>query len=179
MTATANGVDTSPVARGVWLLENILGKPPAPPPPNVQPLAPDLRGVETIGEKLARHRADASCNQCHRKIDPMGIPFENFNPIGVWRETYPDSKRAIDPRATLPDGTAVADIVALKKALLEREDDVVRCLTGKLLTYATGRILGPADRGQVESIASALKAQGGGLRDLVKLVVASDAFLAK
>ena len=179
MTATANGVDTSPVVRGVWVLENILGTPPAPPPPDVEPLAPDLRGAKTIREQLARHRQVASCNNCHRKIDPLGFAMENFDPIGRWRTRYRDTKKAIDPASTFPNGEAVPDIVAFKKALLKREADVARCLTQKLLTYASGRALEPLDRGEVDRIVAALEQQGNGLRDLVHLVATSAVFLTK
>jgi mono/diheme cytochrome c family protein len=179
MTATANGVDTSPVVRGVWVLENILGAPPAPPPPNVQPLAPDLRGAITIREQLARHREDASCASCHRKIDPMGFPFENFGPLGKWREVYQENRLKIDPSATLPTGDTVEDILAFKQILLKRETQITRCLTEKLLTYATGRTLEPADRGEVDRIVEQLERDQGGIRDLIKLVVQSEIFLTK
>jgi len=179
MTATANGVDTSPVVRGVWVLENILGAPPAPPPPNVQPLAPDLRGAITIREQLARHRDDASCAACHRKIDPMGFPFENFGPLGKWREVYAENRLEVDPSATLPNGEPLDDIVAFKRMLLERETQITRCLTEKLLAYATGRTLEPADRGEVDRIVEQLEKDKGGIRDLIELVVQSEIFLEK
>ncbi len=179
MTATANGVDTSPVVRGVWVLENILGTPPSPPPPDVEPLAPDLRGAKTIREQLEKHRQVASCNNCHRKIDPLGFAMENFDPIGRWRTRYRDTKKTIDPSSTLSNGQVVKDIVEFKKALLQRENDVARCLTEKLLTYASGRRLEPGDRGEVNRIVQALENKGSGLRDLVRLVASSDVFLTK
>ncbi len=88
LTLTANGIDTSPVVRGVWLLENILGTPPSPPPPDVEPLDPDVRGATTIRDQLEKHRSNASCIDCHRKMDPLGFALENFDPIGRWRESY-------------------------------------------------------------------------------------------
>ena len=88
LTQTANGVDTSPVVRGVWLLENLLGTPPSPPPPDVEPLDPDVRGAKTIRQQLDKHRSNPSCYDCHRKIDPLGFALENFDPIGGWRESY-------------------------------------------------------------------------------------------
>ena len=179
LTATANGVDTSPVVRGVWVLENLLGTPPSPPPPDVEPLGPDLRGATTIREQLARHRTVEACNSCHRKIDPMGFALENFDPIGRWRERYPDTQLKIDPSAKMPGGQELEDIVAFKQMLLTREDQVTRCLCEKMLTYATGRILEPTDRGEVDRIVSTLKANGSGLRDVVKLVAQSDVFLTK
>ena len=179
MTATANGVDTSPVVRGVWLLENVLGLPPAPPPPDVEPLSPDLRKAKTIREQLAVHREQQACNRCHRKIDPLGFAFENFDPIGRWRDRYPKGRGDIDASATMTSGEEVADIVAFKKMLLARQKDVTRCLAEKMLTYASGRVLEPIDRGEVDRIVDQLQVQGNGLRDLVKLVVQSDVFLTK
>lgn len=178
MTATANGVDTSPVVRGVWLLENILGTPPPPPPPDVEPIPPDLRNAKTIREQLEIHRTQEACSQCHRKIDPLGFAFENFDPIGRWRERYPKSG-VIDASAVMADGTQVEDIVALKQTLLTREDDVARCLTKKLLAYGSGRLLEPTDRGEVDRIVAELQARSGGIRDLIQLVVLSEVFLRK
>jgi hypothetical protein len=179
MTATANGVDTSPVVRGVWLLENFLGTPPAPPPPDVEPLSPDLRKAKTIREQLAVHREQQACNRCHRKIDPLGFAFENFDPIGRWRDKYPKARNNIDASATMASGEQIADIVAFKKMLLNREKDVSRCLAEKLLTYASGRVLEPTDRGEVDRIVAELQTGGNRLRDLVHLIVQSDVFLTK
>ena len=95
LTVTANGIDTSPVVRGIWLLENLLGTPPAPPPPDVEPLDPDVRGAQTIREQLEKHRSLASCYDCHRRIDPPGFALENFDAIGGWRDKYP-SRAAVD-----------------------------------------------------------------------------------
>ena len=99
MTATANGVDTSPVVRGVWVLENILGTPPAPPPPpDVEPLPTDTRGAASIRERLDLHRKNEACASCHVKIDPMGFAFENFDVVGRWRDKYkrrPQSHRCL------------------------------------------------------------------------------------
>ena len=179
MTATANGVDTTPVVRGVYVLENILGTPPSPPPPDVEPLAPDLRKATTIRQQLELHRKHQSCNTCHRKIDPLGFAMENFDPVGRWRDRYPNAKQAIDASSTMADGQQVEDIVAFKKILLTRKKEVTRCLTEKLLTYAMGRVLEPIDRGEVDRIVAELDAQGNGLRDLIQLVVQSELFLTK
>ena len=179
MTATANGVDTSPVLRGVWLLESILGTPPPPPPPDVPALSPDLRGALTIRDQLEAHRKNESCNSCHQKIDPMGFAFENFNPIGKWRENYPGSDKKIDPSAELPNGEPLADIVALRKYLLTRGNQVTRNLCEKLLSYATGRAIEPTDRAEVDRILQSLSSKNGGLRDLVHLVAQSKAFATK
>ncbi|MFT5525181.1 MAG: hypothetical protein ACI9HK_003148, partial [Pirellulaceae bacterium] len=179
MTATANGVDTSPVVRGVWVLENILGSSPSPPPPDVEPLSPDLRNAKTIREQLAIHRTQEACSSCHRKIDPLGFAFENFDPIGRWRDKYPKGRHDIDASSTMASGKKIDDIVAFKEMLLTRETDVVRCLTQKLLAYSSGRVLEPIDRGEVEIIVANLEKRGNGLRDLIKQVVRSEVFLTK
>ena len=179
MTATSNGVDTTPILRGVWLLENVLGTPPSPPPPDVEPLAPDLRDAKTIREQLELHRKNEACNSCHRKIDPMGFAFESFDPVGRWRTHYPKPRLEIDPSTTLSNGDEIPDIVAFKQMLLKREDDVARCLVKKMLTYATGRILEPIDRGETDRIATELAKKGNRLRELVHLVATSEIFLNK
>ncbi len=185
MTVTANGVDTSPIVRGVYVLENILGTPPPPPPPDIEPLSPDLRAAKTIKEQMAIHRDQQACNSCHRKIDPMGFALESFDPIGRWRDQYPKvDKKAkqglpIDTAAVLANGREVKDLTEFKTMLLEREPQVVHCLTEKMLTYATGRLLEAGDRGEVNRIVSELQNDGNRLRDLVHLVVQSDIFLSK
>src|SRR6185369_8301542 len=88
LTVSANGIETSPVTRGVWVLENILGTPPSPPPDNVPPIDPDIRGAKSMREILAKHRNNPSCFECHKKIDPLGFALENFDPIGAWRTKY-------------------------------------------------------------------------------------------
>ena len=185
MTVTANGVDTSPIVRGVYVLENILGNPPPPPPPDVEPLSPDLHSAKTIKEQMAIHRDQPACNGCHRKIDPMGFALESFDPIGRWRDRYPkvDKKDRqgppIDTAATLANGREIKDLGEFKAMLMERESQVARCLTEKMLTYATGRLLESADRGEVDRIVGELEKGGYHLRDLVHLVVQSDIFLSK
>jgi hypothetical protein len=185
MTVTANGVDTSPIVRGVYVLENILGSPPPDPPPDVEPLSPDLRAAKTIKEQMALHRDQPACISCHQKIDPMGFALESFDPIGRWRDRYPKldkkAKQAplIDTTATLPNGREVKDLVEFKALLLERETLVVRCLTEKMLSYATGRLLEVGDRGEVNQIVAELQKDGSRLRDLVHLVVQSEIFLTK
>lgn len=185
MTITANGVDTSPITRGVFVLENILGIPPPPPPPDVEPLSPDLRGAKTLKEQMALHRDQPACHSCHRKIDPMGFALESFDPIGRWRDHYPKinkkDKQAppIDPSSTLANGREVKDLVDFKAMLLERESQVVHCLTEKMLTYASGRLLEADDRGEVDRIVEKLDKKGNRLRDLIHLVVQSRIFLSK
>ena len=185
MTVTANGVDTSPIVRGVYVLENILGTPPPSPPPDVEPLSPDLRGVKTLKEQLAVHRNQEACRSCHQKIDPMGYALESFDPIGRWRDNYPKvdkkAKQAppIDTLAVLANGREIKDLVEFKAMLMERESQVAHCLTEKMLTYATGRLLEAGDRGEIDQITAELKKDGNRLRDLVHLVVQSKIFLNK
>jgi hypothetical protein len=185
MTVTSNGVETNPILRGVYVLENILGTPPPPPPPDVEPLSPDLRGLKTLKEQLAAHREQEACNGCHRKIDPMGFALESFDPIGRWRDSYPKvDKKAktaavVDTAAILSNGREINDLGAFKAMLLEREHQVVHCLTEKMLSYASGRLLEVGDRGEINKIVSALDQNGNKLRDLVHLVVQSDVFLNK
>lgn len=177
LTVTANGIDTSPVVRGVWLLENILGTPPSPPPPDVEPIDPDVRGTTTIRDQLEKHRSIASCNDCHRKIDPPGFALENFDPIGGWRTAYGRNK-PIDPSGQLATGQRFRDVVEFKQLLLARKDQFSRALTTKLLAYGVGRHIELADRPHIDRIVARLMEQGDGMRDLIQLVVLSEPFLA-
>ena len=129
LTLTVNGIETSPVVRGVWVLENILGTPPSPPPPDVEPLEPDTRGTTTIREQLDKHRNVAACADCHRKIDPAGFALEFYDPIGGYRSHYPArGKRglAVDGSGELPTGETFQDERGLKRLLLNRKIDLPR-----------------------------------------------------
>jgi hypothetical protein len=159
-------------------LENILGTPPSPPPPDVPPLDPDVRGAKSIREQLEKHRNVASCYDCHRKIDPLGFALENFDAIGHWRDTY-SGKAKIDTAGELPSGQKFDDVQGFKKILVERRQQFVTALTSKLLAYATGRRSAPADRQQVQRIVTQLAEHGDGLRDLIELVATSEAFVSK
>jgi len=182
LTVTANGVDTSPVVRGVWILENILGTPPSPPPPDVPALEPDIRGATSIRDQLAKHREIATCNECHRKMDPLGFALESFDAIGTFRESYTTGKGhpaiPVDTSGKLPSGEAFADVRGLKQILLDRQDQFVRCLTEKLMIYALGRELSFSDRPQIDSVVEELERRGGGLQDLIEIVVTSETFRA-
>ena len=183
-TASANGIDTSPVIRGVWVLNNLFGTPPMPPPPDVKPLEPDIRGATTIRDQLAKHRTIETCNSCHKTIDPPGFALENFDPIGAWRDHYPRAGKvkppAVDASGLLSNGESFKEIVSFKQTLLRsHRDQFARCLTEKLLTYSTGRNIEPADGEHVDRIVAELKQRGGGLRDLVLLVAESEPFRRK
>ena len=175
LTVTANGIDTSPVVRGVWLLENILGTPPSPPPPDVPPLDPDVRGAKTIRDQLQKHRTSSSCADCHRKIDPLGFPLENFDAIGNWRDSY-NGQAKIDSAGELPNGRKFADIQGLKAVLVDQQKQFVAALTTKLVSYATGRQVHATDRLHIAHVVNQLNERGNGLRDLVELVATSDMF---
>ncbi|MCA9036693.1 MAG: DUF1592 domain-containing protein [Planctomycetaceae bacterium] len=184
LTVTANGIDTSPVVRGVWLLNNILGTPPSPPPPDVPPLDPDVRGAESIRDQLAKHRDVSACYDCHRRIDPPGFALENFDPIGRWRERY---KRGpvIDASGELPTGQDFRDVRGLKKLLLEQDELFIRNLTSQLLAYAVGRDMEIEDRPAIDTIVEAAVGQAAadgqpaGFRDLLQHVVTSEIFLSE
>ena len=175
LTASANGVDTSPVVRGVYVLEKLLGYTPPPPPPDVPAIEPDIRGAVSVREQLQKHRAIATCAECHRKIDPLGFALENFDAVGGWREAY-EKRTPIDSSGRLPGGDSFQNVSEFRKLLIARQDQFNRCLTEKLLTYALGRELEIADRPAVDQILTKLASKKGGLRDLVQLVVASKPF---
>jgi hypothetical protein len=179
MTATANGVDTQPVLRGVWVLENILGLPPPEPPKNVPALTPDTRGSITPRDLLTAHTDDPACYTCHQLIDPIGFVLENFDPVGNWRDAWPKIDVPIDSSGVLPDGTTIADVTELKAWVVDNIDLFSRCISEKLLTYATGRVPNYAERKEIEQIVAANHADGGGFQDLVLALVTSETFRTK
>ena len=176
LTASANGVDTSPVVRGIYVLEKLLGYTPPPPPPDVPAIEPDIRGASTVRELLEKHRENASCAECHRKIDPLGFALENFDAIGAWRDKY-EGKKPINAAGQLPGGDSFATVAEFRKLLMDRHEQFNRCLTEKLMTYALGRELEVSDRPSIDAIHGALVRDQGGLRDLIRLVVLSEPFL--
>jgi len=179
LMATANGVDTQPVIRGAWVLENILGMPSPPPPKNVPALTPDTRGAKTPRELLAAHTQESSCAVCHARIDPLGFVLENYDPVGRWRATWPGTQAAIDPAGTLPDGTAVKDPVEFKAWLVANIDIFSTCLAEKLMTYATGRVPTYAEQREIEKLVRANREAGQGFRDLVLDLIDSRTFRAR
>jgi mono/diheme cytochrome c family protein len=204
LKVTANGTTTSPVVRGVWVLDRILGRPAPPPPPNVPAIEPDIRGAKTIREQLAKHRATENCAGCHSRIDPPGFALENYDVIGGWRDRYrfvAEQKDRVNNRTgplgkylvglrygvglpvdasdAMPDGSKFADIVEFKKLLLANPEQVARCVTEKLVTYATGQPVGLGDHAALKRILTETKPKDYGLRSLVHAIVASDLFLQK
>jgi hypothetical protein len=178
LTVTANGIETSPVTRGVWLLENILGTPPAPPPDNVPPIDPDIRGAKSMRDILTKHRDNPGCYDCHRKIDPLGFALENFDPIGAWRTHY-DKRQPIDTAGELPSGESFQDIGDLKQILARHKEQFARMLTEKLLGYACGRRIEATDRANVDQIVKQLAKDDYGFRRLIELAVLSETFRSK
>ena len=149
LMATANGVDTQPVLRGAWVLENIFGTPTPPPPADVPAIEPDTSGAKSIRELLDRHKADSSCARCHQRIDPPGFVLESFDPVGRYREHYPKYKKrgdkvvtldgqAVDSACVLPDGTELSGIEDLKRYLLDHPEIFARCLTEKTADLCDG-----------------------------------------
>jgi hypothetical protein len=198
LKVTANGTNTSPVLRGVWMLANIVGEPSPPPPPGVPAVEPDIRGATTLRNQLAKHRDSERCAACHNKIDPPGFALENFNVIGGWRTWYRSlgagervnlykDKWAnvrvayrkgpnVDATGQMLDAGRFKDIRQFKALLLKQPDKIARNLTRKLMIYATGRELGFSDRPEVERIVAAVAKQKYGFRSLVHQIIQSESF---
>ncbi|HLH28314.1 MAG TPA: DUF1588 domain-containing protein, partial [Acidimicrobiales bacterium] len=179
LAVTSNPDRTSPVKRGLFLLDNILGSPPAPPPPNIPPLeeaGKKHRGRPlTLRESLAIHRNQATCASCHARMDPLGLALENFNALGRWRDR--ERGGPIDATGALITGEPFRDIRDLKKILVERHRrEFYRCLTEKLLTYALGRGLEWSDVEAVDTILGRIEASGGRASALIAGVIESAPF---
>jgi hypothetical protein len=153
LTVTSYAHRTSPVTRGKWLLENILGAPPPPPPPDVPALKENEATSEphSVRERMEQHRRNPVCASCHARMDPLGFALENFDAIGRWRDS--DSSLPIDATGTLPDGTAFDGPAGLRRALVEHGDEFAMTVTEKMLTYALGRGLEPSDGPSLRAIA--------------------------
>ena len=174
LTISANGIETSPVVRGVFLLENILGTPPPPPPDDVPAIDPDVRGSKSIRDLLKKHRESPSCYGCHQKIDPLGFALENFDPVGSWRTSIDKTK--IDSSGELPSGEKFSDVVGLKKILKKRQRLFARMLTDRLFTYACGRRMESLDESTVEKTVEKVSKAKYGMRSLIEAVVMSELF---
>jgi hypothetical protein len=185
LTVSANGVETSPVTRGVWVSENILGIKPPPPPDVVPAIEPDVSGATTIRDRLAKHRTDPACNECHRKIDPLGFSLENFDPVGRWRAAYPKPKGdkpapKIDSSGEFGSGETYTDFHDFKRILVaKRTDAFTRHLIEQFLSYATGRHMEALDDVVIEEIFQAVKKDGYGLRTLLVESLASEIFRSR
>ncbi len=174
LTVTSNPTRTSPVKRGKWILENILGTPPPPPPPGI----PELdRGplAGTLRQRMEQHRADPACATCHAMMDPLGFALENYNAVGQWRSR--DGSDPIDPSGELPDGTKFSGAADLKTLLAgQRKDQFIRCLTDKLLIYATGRGTEYYDKCAIDKIMSQAEPKDYRFAYLLLGIIQSDPF---
>ncbi len=177
LAVTSNPTRTSPVKRGKWILENILGTPPAPPPSGVEALKEGgaAGSSGTLRDRMERHRTDPACASCHRQMDPLGFALENFDAVGAWRTV--EDGRPIDATGKLPAGRDFRGAEGLRAVLRPRRDAFARCLAEKMLTYALGRGLDRSDRRDVDHIVARLKADGYRFSALVLAVVESRPFL--
>ena len=182
LTASANGVDTSPIVRGIWVLHNILDIYPKTPPQDVAALEPDVRNAVTIRQTLEKHRDSPDCRSCHKKIDPPGFALENYDHVGRWREGYAlgeDPKKKKRSRVKIDStgeimGQSFKDIVGFKKILSENKGVFAACLTKKLLSYSTGRTIREYEKESISKIVDKLSIKGYGFADLVTEVALSD-----
>jgi hypothetical protein len=200
LKVTANGTTTSPVLRGKWIMERIVGFEIPPPPAAVPAVEPDIRGATTIREQLNKHRADESCAMCHRKIDPPGFALESFDVMGGWRDRYrAESKlvppeigfgkngwpfqfhyaQKVDPSGQLPDGRSFKDVRDFKKLLLADERGIARNLARQLSVYATGAPVRFSDRAKIDRIVDATKGSEYGVRSIIDELIQSDLFRSK
>ena len=190
---TANGTTTSPVLRGAWILERILGKPSPPPPPGTPAVEPDIRGAKTIRQQLAKHSEDPSCATCHSKIDPPGFALESFDIFGGWRDQYraladkEDEKAKgfgkngqpfafayklpVDSTGKTADGAAFSDIASYKKLLLRDERSIAANLANQLITYSTGTPVRFGDRAELENILNRSQKSGYGIRSIIHEII--------
>ena len=177
LTGTSRANRTSPVIRGKWILENILGSPPPPPPPNVPDLVEerDPRKVLPMREQLAAHRANPVCAACHAQMDQLGFALENFDAIGEWREIYA-SGLPIDASAELPDGTTFDGPTQLRTLLLSHSEEFLTTVTDRLLTYALGRGLEATDAPAVRQINRQAARENHRFASLIQGVVTSTPF---
>lgn len=199
LKVTADGTTTSPVLRGKWVLEHIIGKATPPPPPDVPAIEPDIRGATTIRQQLDKHRNIAACNSCHQHIDPPGFALESFDPIGGYRDFYRASSKTkagivplsgysgrpvyrgpdVEQGGVTSDGKTFANTEDYKRLLLADPDQIARNLAEKLLTYATGAEPQFADREVIEQIVAQVKTKNYGFRTLIHEIVQSRPFRSK
>lgn len=186
----STGSETHPIKRGVWVLERMLDDPPPPPPPNVPDL-PEPEGKDEAGlslkERLFEHANIDSCRDCHAKIDPWGVAFENYNALGQWREGSSDplvkpehQKVTIDPITQLKNGKEIQNLDDLKNYILtEKEAQFREAVVHKVMAYSLGRYLEFSDRSAIEAICEAVKKDGDSFQTLIKQIVLSEPFLTK
>jgi hypothetical protein len=199
LKVTANGTSTSPVLRGAWIMDRILGEPPTPPPPGVPSVEPDIRGAKTIRDLLAMHTKSSVCASCHAKFDPAGLALENFDVVGRWRTHYRGTAEgervsgidhtghdfaytiagAVDASGALSDGRRFRDVRDLKAIFAANPRQLARNLLNQLTVYATGTPVRFSDRAEIEKMLDSCAADGYGTRDLVHALVRSRVFLGE
>ncbi len=197
LKVSANGTSTSPVLRGVWIMDRLLGDPPPPPPPGVPAVEPDIRGARTIRELIARHTSSKHCATCHARFDPVGLALENFDILGAWRERYRGTTEGgritgidraghdytytlagqVDASGRFADGRKFAGIHELKKILAANPRRLARNLLHQFTLYATGTPVQFADRREIEVMLDACAKDGYRARDLLRELVCSKIFL--
>jgi hypothetical protein len=175
LLVTSHADRTSPVVRGKWILDNLVGAPPPPPPPEV-PALPDASAAKplTMRARMEQHRENPVCASCHKVMDPLGLALENFDAVGSWR--MDDSGQPIDTSGQLPDGTKIDGVIGLRQTLLRQPDVLVTTITEKLLTYALGRGLEAADMPAVRAIVRQSNQDGYRFTSLIEAVVNSTPF---
>ncbi|MCA9178434.1 MAG: DUF1588 domain-containing protein, partial [Planctomycetales bacterium] len=183
LSLTSDGTRHRPVHRGVWLSESIFGKSPPPPPANVEPIEPNPLDAPkaTLRMKLEAHQKNPNCASCHRKIDPLGLAFENYDAIGAWRtkeivQRGTGDNPEVDPSGELPDGRRFADAEAFKRLLMEDLDPFGRTFVEKLATYALRRTMSFEDHDELEALSARAKAANYEVRAIVEALVLSDLF---
>lgn len=196
LKVSANGTTTSPVVRGAWVMERLIGKPPPPPPPSVPAVEPDIRGAKTIRDLLALHTKSKTCAGCHAKFDPVGLALENFDILGGWRTRYRGLEEGerisgidraghdfsytlsapVDSSGRLLDGSSFKDIHDLKAILLSDPRQLARNLLHQFTVYSTGTPVRYSDRREIESMLDACAKDGYRVRDLLLALVQNRIF---
>lgn len=186
LKVTANGSTTSPVVRGVWVSERLLGASIPPPPDNVPAIEPDIRGAKTIREQLAKHRSQDSCASCHVKIDPPGFALENFDPAGQWRDRYlrKEGRRRVrgaevDASYQMPDGQAFESVDEFRQLVAAEPRQLALNVAEKMVTFGTGATISFADRTAIEEIVERAAEDDYGFRSILEEVVTSPLFVSK
>ncbi|WP_238381233.1 DUF1592 domain-containing protein [Mariniblastus fucicola] len=185
LKVTSNGNNTSPVVRGVWVSERLLGEHIPPPPENVPAIEPDIRGAKSIRDQLAKHKNNSDCASCHRKIDPPGFALENFDPSGRWRTHYgvgkkkKKNRRVIDASFEMASGKKFKNLNQFKALVLKDKQKLAQNVAEKLMTYGTGETIQFADRDDIKACVSRTAKSDYGFESLIKEVVASELFMSK
>ncbi|MBB5040145.1 DUF1592 domain-containing protein [Prosthecobacter dejongeii] len=181
LKVTADGTTTSPVIRGVFVNERLLGQHIPPPPPDIPAIEPDIRGATSIRDQLEKHRSNESCNSCHATIDPPGFVLENFDPVGIWRERYGLRGKGVPVVAsgTTPKGDLFTDLKSWQQIYLHKPEQLAAGFVGQFLTYATGAPIRFGDRPAVKAIVTQTQGKNFGLRSLILEAVKSPIFTHK